>query len=47
MKIGGGGVVAAINAQRFASLFGLNQAFAQLFSHVIGYGFITKIGTLH
>jgi hypothetical protein len=47
MKIGGGRVVAAINAQRFASFFSFNQAFAQLNSHVVGYGFITKIGTLH
>jgi len=47
MKISGGGIVAAINTQRFAGFFSLNQAFAQLDSHVFCNGRVTKISALH
>jgi len=47
MKIGGGGIVATIDTQRFASFFGFDQAFSQFFSHIFSDGRVAKIGTLH
>ena len=47
MKVGGGGVVTAINAQGLARLFGLDQALAQLFRQAVGNGRVAKISALH
>jgi len=47
MEIRGGGVITAINTQRFAGFFGFDQAFAQLCRHIVGNRRVAKISALH